>query len=284
MQGRATRLVWRETESMSVDISSLWDFDHPDVSERHFLDALAGASADDGLILKTQIARTYGLRGDFSRAQRLLSELEPELRSAGPAPKVHYYLELGRTCCSATHAPASQTAEVRGRARAAYMNALSVARDAGLDGLAIDALHMMTFVDTAPEAQLEWNLKALKLMEESSQPAAQRWAASLHNNIGYALHLLGRYEEALHEFELALVERERDIRVAHWMIAWTLRALGRTDEALDIQLRLELECEAADVSDPYVFEELEQLYRALGDEEKAAFYAARRGRMVEDGP
>ena len=266
----------------------MWDFEHPEASETRFLAALAGASADDGLILKTQIARTYGLRRDFSRAQHLLSELQPQLQSAGPEPKVRYYLELGRTYCSAAHAPESQTVEARGKARAAYMNALSVARDAGLDDLAIDALHMMTFVDTAPEVQLEWNQKALTLMEESAEPAAQRWAGSLHNNIGYALHLLGRHQEALHEFELALAERERegkpqDIRVARWRIGRTLRALGRTNEALDIQLRLELECEAADVSDPYVFEELENLYKALGDEEKTAFYAARRARTVKDG-
>ena len=49
------------------------------------------------------------------------------------------------------------------------------------------------------------------------------------------------------------------------MVAWTLRALGRMDEALDIQLRLEHECEAAGAPDPYVFEELEILYRARND-------------------
>jgi tetratricopeptide (TPR) repeat protein len=273
---------------MSVDIASLWDFDHPDVSERRFLAALAGASADEALSLKTQIARTYGLRRDFDQARQLLSQLEPELRTAGPEPKARYYLELGRSYSSATHDPESQTAEVRGMARAAYMNAASVAQDAGLDDLAIDALHMMTLVDVAPEAQLEWNEKALALMKASQLPAAKKWAASLHNNTGYALHQLGRYEEALKEFELALADREAEgkpgnIRVAHWMIAWTLRAMGRLDEALAIQLRLEGECEQAGEPDPYVFEELENLYKALGDEEKAALYAARRARTVEDG-
>ena len=123
-------------------------------------------------------------------------------------------------------------------------------------------------------------------MKGSTQPAAQKWSASLHNNTGYALHLLGRYDEALREFQLALAERERggrpqNIRVAYWMIAWTLRALGRTNEALEIQLRLERECDAAGDPDPYVFEELELLYKTLGDEKKAAFYAARRARTVK---
>jgi len=67
------------------------------------------------------------------------------------------------------------------------------------------------------------------------------------------------------EFKLALAARERDgdpqrIRIAHWMIAWTLRALGRLNEALEIQPRLERECDEAGEPDPYVFEELELLY------------------------
>jgi tetratricopeptide (TPR) repeat protein len=118
-------------------------------------------------------------------------------------------------------------------------------------------------------------------MRSSSQPEAWKWEGSLRNNLGYALHTLGNYEEALLEFQLALAARERDgnlqtIRIAHWMIAWTLRSLGRLDEALDIQLRLERECDASGEPDPYVFEELERLYRELNDLEKADHYAARR--------
>jgi tetratricopeptide (TPR) repeat protein len=139
----------------------------------------------------------------------------------------------------------------------------------------------MTFVDTAPDDQLEWNLKAIALMQSSSQQDAKKWEGPLHNNLGYALHLLGRYEDALLEFKLALAARERDgnprtIRIAYWMIAWTLRALGRLDEAIEIQLRLEREWDEAGEPDPFVFEELEHLYRALNNRERAEFYADRR--------
>jgi tetratricopeptide (TPR) repeat protein len=140
---------------------------------------------------------------------------------------------------------------------------------------------MMTFVDTAPEDQLEWNQKALAFIQASAQPDARTWAGSLHNNTGYALYLLGRYEDALAEFKLALAAREEEkdppkIRIAWWMIAWTLRALDRLTEALEIQLRLEREGDEVDEPDPYVWEELELLYKALGDSEKAEQYAARR--------
>ena len=103
----------------------------------------------------------------------------------------------------------------------------------------------------------------------------------LLDNKGSALANLGRYEDALKEFRLALMARERDgrpraIRIAFWMIAWTLRALGRLDEAVEIQLRLERECDESGEPDPYVFEELELLYRALKNEERAEYYASRR--------
>ncbi len=266
---------------MTVDISSLWDFNNPELSEQRFRSALPNAPADDALILQTQIARTYGIRGDFTQAQKILAEIEPHIQSAGVEARVRYYLELGRAYSSAAHPPESQTTEVRELARSAYMRAFELAQDGKLDSLAIDALHMMTFVDTAPEEQVEWNHKAMALMGSSSQPDARKWEGSLRNNTGYALYLLGRYEDALDEFKLALAARERDgnpgtIRIAHWMIAWTLRALGRLDEAVEIQLRLEREWDAAGEPDPYVFEELELLYQALNNSEKAEYYAARR--------
>lgn len=266
---------------MTINISELWDYGKPELSEERFREALGIASADDALILKTQIARTYGMRRDFSQAQHILAEIEPQIQSANLEAQVRYYLELGRTYSSATHPPKTQTIKAKAQARSAFLKAFDLAKGGELDDLAIDALHMMTFVDTAPEEQLKWNQQAIALMQSSSQESAKRWEASLHNNLGYALHLLGRYEAALEEFKLALAARERDgdartIRIAYWMIAWTLRALGRLEEAIEIQLRLEKECDEAGEPDPYVFEELEQIYRTLNKNVLADFYANRR--------
>jgi tetratricopeptide (TPR) repeat protein len=265
---------------MPIDISKLWDYDHPDASELRFRSALATASADEALILQIQIARTYGLRRDFPQARQILAAIEPQIQNANVEAKVHYYLELGRSYSSATHPPDSQTSAVREHARSAYMHAFTLAQEATLDDLAVDALHMMTFVDTAAEDQIEWNRKAIATMQASSKQETRKWEGSLHNNMGYALHTLGRYEQALAEFKLALAAREREgnpqaIRIAHWMTAWTLRSLGRLNDALEIQLRLERECDEAGEPDPYVFEELEHLYRDLNNSKQADFYAAR---------
>lgn len=272
---------------MAIDLAPLWDFANPQVSEQRFRAALASARGDDVLILQTQIARTYGLRGDFRRAREILNDMQ--LENAGAEPRIRHALELGRTYASAAHPKESQTPEAKARARALYVHAFELARKEKFDALAIDAIHMLGFVDTAPADQLKWAQEALALVETSSQPAAKRWEASLRNNAGYALHQLGRYEEALRQFKQAVVLRERGTdaqatRVAHWMVAWTLRAMGRVDEALEIQLRLEREGDAAGKPDPYVFGELEHLYRAKGDERRAAEYSNRRNLHADGKP
>jgi Flp pilus assembly protein TadD len=268
--------------AMAIDLAPMWDFGSPEISEQRFRAALETATGDDALVLQTQIARTYGLRRQFSRAHDILKSLSNAMQTAGPEASTRYALELGRTYASATHPPELQDAESKNLARASFTSALEIAKGAHLDGLAIDATHMLAFVDNAPTDQLKWGLAALAVVEASSQPDAKKWEASLRNNVGYALHQLGRFEEALVQFNQAVVLRERGtnaetIRSAHWMVAWTLRALGHMEEALAIQLRLERECDAAKAPDRYVYEELAILYRARGDESRARHYAARAG-------
>ncbi len=269
------------TSTMAIDLTPLWDFSQPDVSEQRFRAALKTASGDDALVLQTQIARSYGLRKDFAAARNTLKAIEPQMATAGAEARTRYTLELGRSYASATHAADTQTTESRELARKAYRSALDLALQAKLDDLAIDAIHMLAFVDTAPADQLKWGLEALSVATRSAQAEAKRWEAPLRNNVGYALHQLGRYDEALAQFRQAVVLREQRgdaqaLRVAHWMVAWTLRSLKRNEEALDIQLRLEREADAAGQPDFYVFEELEILHRDRSDTAKAAFYAGRK--------
>ncbi len=286
---RAVVIVWLLTcvsSAMAIDLAPLTDFSKPELSEQRLRAALATANRDDALILQTQIARTYGIRGDFARAQEILRNIEPQVQTASAEARVYHALEFGRTLDSAKHPPQSQTPEVKELARSAYLRAFELAKAERLDGLAVDALHMLAFVDTAPLDQLKWGQEALAIVDASAQPSAKKWEASLRNNIGYALHQLGRYGEALVQFRQAVALRERAedaeaTRAAHWMVAWTLRALNRIDEALEIQLRLERESDAAGAPDPYVFEELEILYRERGDEVRARQYSERRKALAE---
>ncbi len=274
----AASFITAASSAMAIDLAPLWNFDDPVQSAQRFRSALVTATGDDAVILQTQIARSYGLRGDFASARETLKDLEPRLHAAGTEARARYWLELGRTYSSATHPSESQTPDTKERARAAYKQAFEIAKRGHLDGLSVDAVHMLAFVDTEPADQLKWGQQALAIAQASSQPSAQKWEASLRNNVGYALYQLGRYEEALDQFKQAVILRERGTdlqatRIAHWMVGWTLRALNRVDEALEIQLRLEREREAAGAPSPYVFEELELLYRAKGDETRANHYA-----------
>jgi tetratricopeptide (TPR) repeat protein len=264
--------------AMAIDLAPLWDFNQPELSEQRFQKAMVGATTDEQLVLKTQIARTHGLRRDFAKAQDILRSMEAQITKASAEVRVRHALEWGRTLASATHGAIPPNAAALDGARTAYIKAYSMAKAEQLDTLAIDALHMLAFVDTAPADQLKWGQEALAVALASRQSAARKWEASLRNNIGMALHQLGRFEEALTEFKQAVVLREatgnaQSIRVAHWMVAWTLRALQRVDEALAKQLWLERECAAAGAPDHYVYEELEHLYRIKGDTHKAEHYA-----------
>jgi tetratricopeptide (TPR) repeat protein len=265
---------------MAVDILGMWSFSDPAGTELLFRKALKAAKGDDALILQTQIARTFGIRKQFEQARAVLQEVQPHLAHAGAEVNVRYWLELGRTLSSATHSKESQTDAVREQARAAYTKAFDLADKAGLGYLATDAMHMMGFVDSEPAKLLDWNIKTLAYMDASTDPQAKRWEGSLVSNVGYALHQNGRYEEALAHFQRALAVKEKagkpeGIRIAYWYIAWTYRSLKRYQDALDIQLRLEREFDAAGSPDPYVYEELAALYKTVGDPAKAAHYEAK---------
>lgn len=263
--------------AMALDIDTLWDYGNPAQSEQRFNAALAGAGTDEQLILRTQIARTHGLRRDFAKAREVLAAVEPALTRASPEAQVRYHLELGRSLASTAHTAADRTPENLARARSAYLRAHELAAAARLDALAIDALHMMAIVDPDPARQLGWNEKAIQLLERSDQVDAKRWEGSLRNNIGVAKRLSGAHEAALAEFRLSRAAyqrsgRTRNVRIADWMIARTYRDQRRYGDALAIQLELERDWDAEGQPDPYVYEELEHLYRALGNEERATYY------------
>jgi tetratricopeptide (TPR) repeat protein len=218
------------------------------------------------------------MRGDFDEARRRLAALEGDLSTVGPAARAHHSIESGRPLVSAAHPAGAVTPEARMAAKTLFLRAVTEACQAELDAVVVDALHMLAFVEIDPTAQLRWNREALAVSASSTQPSARRWEASLRNNIGCALHAAGRFEEALAEFKRAVELRAAGgdpaaHRVARWMVAWTLRALDRLQDALAIQLALELECKQAGAPDQYVFEELATIYRALGDMEAAARYA-----------
>lgn len=265
-----------------LDLDALWDFSQPARSEARFRDAQSRATPLQALLLQTQIARTRGLQGDLPGARRLLQEMSTAVERADDAELVvRHALELGRTYASAAHRPSDIRPADRDTARGLFLRAAERAQQARLDGLAVDALHMMVFVDPAPAQQIAWNRRALAVMASSSQVAARRWEGSLRLNLGLALKEHGDLAAAGESFEASRSAyerwgRTRGARIAQGLSGQVLRLQGRLAEALELQTALDRAWTADGTADADVLEELEQLHRALGHEARAHEVALRR--------
>lgn len=230
-----------------IDAASLWDFDDPAGSERRLRAAAESSAGDERDAWLTQVARALGLQGRFDEAHAVLDRLD----SGDPEVGARLALERGRLRRSAGEPEA---------ARPDFEEAARRAGEASLQELQVDALHMVALVSPAEEA-LEAGRRALDVARAATDPRARDWDASLLNNMGMTHADAGDHVSALVCFEEALEARERigDVgrtRVARWMVAWSLRQLGRRDEALALQRALKTELDALGEADPYVDEEL----------------------------
>lgn len=243
----------------AMEIDTYWEYSDPAGSESRFRDALESARADERLEILTQIARTYSLRKRFDEAHRQLDEVERQLAGAAPRVRIRYLLERGRTFNSSREA---------GKARALFAAAWEEGRAAGIDGLAVDAAHMVAITHAGTADASPWNERGLALARGSSDAKARALIPAMLNNSAWDLHDLGRYLEALSVFEEALREwtargKPQQIRIARWSVARCLRSLGRFQEALEAQQALEKEYAAAGEVNRDVLEEIAANQAAL---------------------
>lgn len=230
-----------------IDPRPLGDFDDPAGSEERFRAAAEGATGPDRGAWLTQVARALGLQKQYDEGHAVLDSL------GGDDPEVatRVSLERGRLLRSAGDPCA---------ARPHFEAAAARAREAGLDELLVDALHMAALV-VEGEDPVAAHERALDAARGSRDPRARDWDASILHNLGMVHADRGDHAAALVVFEEALEARERigdlaQTRIARWMVAWSLRHLGRREEALALQRALRDELAAVGEHDPYVDEEL----------------------------
>jgi tetratricopeptide (TPR) repeat protein len=252
-----------------LDFDSLWDYSDPRQTETRFREILLQIPEHNSAYLEllTQIARSQGLQQKFDRAHQTLDQVERRLGNYASRAKVRYYLERGRVFNSGGHPD---------EARPFFEQALDMAKDLSEDFYAVDALHMLAIV-APPASSLDLNLLAIQLAESSEQEKARGWLGSLYNNTGWSYHDMGDYESALKIFQKAEAVRKakgraKELRIAQWCVARTLRSLKRVEEALSKQLTLKAEYETAGESDGYVFEELGECLLALDRAQEAQPY------------
>lgn len=266
------RLLWAAllaatmSAGAAVDVDALWNYGDPAASEARLREALGAAQGDDALVLRTQIARTLGLRQRYDDAHRELDAIEPALAAAGVEPRVRAWLERGRTWRSSGQPD---------KAKPLFNRAYITADAAGLERLAADALHMRALVETSLDERIEWNRRTIDYARRAKDPRAQGWQAAALNNIGNDLREAGRLDESLAAFREALAAYERkggagEVRIARWQVANVLRLKGQGDDAMAMQQVLERDAQAAGEPDPYVYDELALLYAARGEADRAA--------------
>ena len=264
------------------DFDKLWDYARPDVTERRFRELLPGAldSLDLSYLaqLLTQLARAEGLQRKFQNAHKTLDRVDKALPKTDGRTLIRYLLERGRVYNSSGNVE---------DAKRLFLQALDLAVKSKEDLYAVDAAHMVAIVEP-PENQLEWNLKALDLAENSADERARSWKGSLYNNLGWTYFGQGNYQEALFMFEKALDFRTQqgdpvNVGVAKWCVAKTLRVMGHTEEALDVQQQLFEEYQAAGKKSGFVYEEIAECMLVLGrDTEAEGWFAAAYNELSKD--
>ncbi|HET6595226.1 MAG TPA: tetratricopeptide repeat protein [Anaerolineales bacterium] len=246
------------------DFDSLWDYNHPDLTETRFREILLQFPEEEPAFLEllTQVARAQGLQHKFNQAHQTLDQVERRLREAPSRAKVRYLLERGRVLNSSGEPE---------QARPLFEQALEMARALHEDFYAVDALHMLAII-ASPDQSLALNLQAIEMAESSQQEKAQNWLGSLYNNMGWSYHDIGEYSAALGIFKKAEAwqrskGRARETQIASWCVARTLRSLGRIEEALSRQMKLNEE--SAGEEDGYVSEEIGECLLVLNRLEEA---------------
>lgn len=260
------------------DFDTQWNYGDPAATETAFGELLPAArEGDDPLYLAellSQLARTHSLRGTFDKAHALLDEAEAILAKAGGAcagpsvARARILVERGR-CWNSSGNPK--------RSVPLFAKALEVAREAGSDFHALDAMHMLGIAAPGNEA-LAWNEKAIAAAEASKSARTQKWLGALYNNTGWTLFEKGEHAKALVYFERDAAWRKArgasDL-ISRWSAAKAKRMLGRVEEALAEQRDLLAAYESKGETDGFVFEEIGECLWTLGKHDDAKPWLAK---------
>lgn len=259
-----------------TDFDKLWDYSNPAETERKFMEFLPKAEKSQDISyytqLLTQIARAKSLQKKFDEAHKTLDKAKDLIDENMVLVRIRYNLERGRTYNSSG---------VFDNAKAYFLEAYELAESMRLDFYTVDAAHMMAIVEKGDDS-LKWNEIAMKHARASRDEQARNWLGSLYNNTGWTYSEMGNYDKALELFEKNVKWHEerkskRQLIIAKWCVARTLRSLGKTNDALEMQKRLLDEVEEMKVEqDGYIFEEIGEclLLNGKTDEAKPFFAKA----------
>ncbi len=143
--------------------------------------------------------------------------------------------------------------------------------------MAADAAHMVALVAHDRQGVVDWTTRGIELAE--TYESARYWLGPLLNNLGWEYYETGDLVPALDAFERALRARERApdngaaIEIARYAIGKTLRALGRSDDAIPLLEHAVDWTLREGAPDGWFHEELAEEYAAVGRLEDAREHA-----------
>lgn len=244
---------------MDDRLREFWDFDDLAATEGRLRDQLARETTDQGRAeVLTQLARVRGLHGDFDAGERLIEEAEA---TAGDGQIALAYVELerGRLRRSSGNVEASLPL---------FESAFARSLEALHYFIAVDAAHMAALASPDREGIVAWTERGVELAE--SHASARYWLGPLLNNLGWEYYEASDYELALDAFQRALAAREADpesrapIEIARYAVGKTLRALGRSAEAVPLLQQATTWAIESGAPDGWFHEELAEEYAAVG--------------------
>jgi tetratricopeptide (TPR) repeat protein len=265
-------------QSIRHAINKLWDYGQPDLTEQRFaaLVPAAEASGDPDHLgqLLTQLARSQGLQRKFDQARSTLDRVEKMLAERESdhrldVVRVRYALESGRVLNSSDQPD---------KALPFFEQAAKLAEAAGEIGYQIDAVHMVAIAAPDVNEKINWNRKALTLIQ--NHPAQSGWLSAVYNNLGEAYISSGKYELALDIFRKIIDMETARGRAPEWFmhkdVARCLRLTGKPLEALAIMQPLADEEDKTGQHNGWISEELAEDLAALGrfDEAQPRFQQA----------
>lgn len=245
----------------------LWDFDDLDGTEGRLRERLAHETGAGRAEVLTQLARVEGLRGHLEVGELLVEEAAS---SAGDDETARARIDLERGRLKRSGGDVDEAFPL-------FDSAFSIALEAGEHFVAADAAHMAALAAPDREGFLVWTERGIEL--SAAHREARYWLGPLLNNLGWAYYEAGEYPEALDAFERALDARELEpenraaIEIARYAVGKTLRALGRSDEAVPLLVRSVTWAEASGTPDGWFHEELALELADLGRAREARDHA-----------
>lgn len=198
----SNQLEWRSTEKGSIfnDLAGFYQsIGNYNDAAIYYKQALTSVPAKTSTQLYTNIVFNYvsllQASGNFGEAERLLSDIENELKSSGPVLQFKFFQNTGNLY----HAKGNLD-----EAEKQYKKALELAAS-NYGKNSIEYADILLRQATLAKDKGAYNVseplfkQALGLVENNSMAAA-----AIYNNLGILLQQMGRLDEAQKQFELAL--------------------------------------------------------------------------------